>query len=145
MSEEEKGFTVKDRRAFSAEGDMREDAAEETDAPQTEPREAEGQGADQPETGTGAAEGGAEKQHRLPPVDFSSFILSMSSAALMHLGQIPDPQSGKRRQDLALARHTIDTLGMIQDKTKGNLSDEEQKLIDSVLTDLRLAFVQLNK
>ena len=136
MSEEEKGFEVKDRRAFTQEGDLRDGdgavKAESGPSPQKE---------DPPEP---KAQAGAGKR-MLPPVDFPSLILSLSHAALLHLGQVPDPGTGEARQDLGLARHTIDTLGMLQEKTKGNLSDEEKNLLDSVLTDLRLAFVRLNQ
>ncbi len=76
-------------------------------------------------------------------MDFSSFILSLSHTALFHLGQIPDPQTGQTCLDLELARHTIDTLGHAPEKTQGNLDGDEQKFLDGVLTELRLAYVQL--
>ena len=68
--------------------------------------------------------------------------MSLSSSALLHLGEIPDPQTGQKQQDLPLAKHTIDTIGMLKEKTQGNLSDEEQKFLDSMLTDLRWRYVR---
>ena len=63
---------------------------------------------------------------------------------MMHLGQIQDPSGRQMPADLQLARHTIDTIAMLKEKTQGNLSPEEQKLIDTALTELRMAFVQLS-
>ncbi|KIX15890.1 DUF1844 domain-containing protein [Dethiosulfatarculus sandiegensis] len=80
-----------------------------------------------------------------PPVDFSSFVLSLSHAAMMHLGQIPDPQTGETQTNVGFARHTIDTIAMLQEKTKGNLESDEKQLLDNILTELRLAFVRLAK
>ena len=79
----------------------------------------------------------------LPGVDFSTFLLSLASSAFYHLGVIPDPETGKPREepDLALARQTIDTLEMLQTKTLGNLDEEEAHLIESLLYELRMRFV----
>ncbi len=78
----------------------------------------------------------------LPEVNFSTFILSLSSSALMHLGEISDPVSKEKKKDLPLAKHTIDIIGMLQEKTKGNLTDNEKKLTDGILYDLRMRYVQ---
>ncbi|MDZ7698334.1 MAG: DUF1844 domain-containing protein [Deltaproteobacteria bacterium] len=78
----------------------------------------------------------------LPEVNFSSLILSLSSSSLFHLGEVPDPQTGEKKKDLALAKHSIDIIAMLKEKTKGNLTDEEQKFIESVLTDLRWRYVK---
>ncbi len=149
MSEEEKSFSVKDRRRFNVDGSVRDD---EPGAEESPPPEAEAAGEEEPRPEAGpepkaAAGGGAEPTgpHRLPPVDFSGLILSLSHAAMMHLGQIPEPTSGQQQMDLGLARHTIDTIAMLKDKTSGNLSPDEQGLIDNVLTELRLAYVHLSK
>ena len=89
---------------------------------------------------SGAAGGG------LPQIDFSTFILSLSSSALYHLGLMEDPQTGQRGEpDLALASQTIDTLAVLQDKTRGNLDDEEAKLIESLLYELRMRFVEVGQ
>ena len=64
----------------------------------------------------------------LPQVTFQAFILSLNTSALFHLGEIPDPANGERKKDLAMAKHTIDTMVMLRDKTKGNLEDDEKRL-----------------
>ncbi|RJR24393.1 MAG: DUF1844 domain-containing protein [Desulfobacteraceae bacterium] len=97
---------------------------------------------------TDGRENGAAKETARPPlpeVNFSSFIFSLSSTALFHLGEIADPQTGEKKQDLPLAKHSIDTLGMLREKTKGNLSREEEKFLESILTELRLRYVKLTK
>jgi len=75
-------------------------------------------------------------------MDFSGFILSLNASALIHLGEIPDPQSKERLINRPAVKHTIDILELLSEKTKGNLIDEEQKLLDDVLYDLRLKFVK---
>lgn len=76
-------------------------------------------------------------------VSFSTFILSLNTAALVHLGEIPDPITQKKQTNLFLAKQTIDTLEMLKEKTKGNLSVEEEKLLESILFDLKLKYVKL--
>lgn len=75
-------------------------------------------------------------------MDFSNFVLSLNASAIMHLGDIPDPNTKERNVNLPAARHTVDILEILQDKTKGNLTDEEQKLIDEALYSLRMRYVQ---
>jgi hypothetical protein len=78
----------------------------------------------------------------LPAVTFSNFVISLAQSAMVHLGEAPDPATGRKlAPQLPVARHTIDVLGVLADKTKGNLDDEEQKLIDSVLFECRSKFV----
>jgi hypothetical protein len=91
--------------------------------------------------------GGAhdDPEDLLPHVDFSTFVLSLSHSALMHLGQAPNPETGQVERNLPLARQTIDLIGMLDEKTKGNLSGEEERLIGQILFDLRLRFVELSK
>lgn len=91
-----------------------------------------------------SAQGQGGEPGELPHLDFSTFILSLSHSALVHLGDAPQPD-GVVEQDLALARQTIDILGMLQEKTRGNLSGAEERLINQVLTDLRLRFVEVAK
>ncbi|BDV00254.1 hypothetical protein TDMWS_03390 [Thermodesulfomicrobium sp. WS] len=78
----------------------------------------------------------------LPQVDFSTFVLSMASTALVHLGEVPEPESGAIRTDLIAAKQTIDILCMLQCKTKGNLTDSENRLLMDLLYELRLKYVQ---
>lgn len=72
---------------------------------------------------------------------FSTLVLSIGSSAAMALGLAPNPVSGKTEKDLALARFNIDLLVMLRDKTKGNLSSDEQRFVDSIVSDLQMKFV----
>lgn len=87
----------------------------------------------------------SETSEREIPVSFSSFIISLASSAMVHLGEVPDPVEQEPRPNLALARQTIDVLGLLQKKTEGNLDEEEEELLESLLYDLRLKFVEKRK
>ena len=78
----------------------------------------------------------------LPEIDFSTFVLSLATSAMVHMGLVPDPEGGATEKNLAFARQTIDTLEMLQSKTRGNLSEEEAHLLQSVLYQLRMDFVK---
>ncbi len=78
----------------------------------------------------------------LPQVTFATFLLSLNTSALVHLGELPEPGSEKTSVDLDLARHAIDTIAMLKEKTAGNLTEEEERLIDSMLFDLRMLFIK---
>jgi hypothetical protein len=80
----------------------------------------------------------------LAHVDFTTFILSLSHSALMHLGEAPT-ETGDVEVDLALARQTIDLIGMLEEKTKGNLTGDEERLIAQILFDLRMRYVERSK
>jgi hypothetical protein len=77
----------------------------------------------------------------MPEVTFTAFVMSLNTSALYHLGEISDPVSGEKNQDLVLAKHTIDTLRLLEDKTKGNLNGEEQDLLRHMLYDLKMRYV----
>ena len=77
----------------------------------------------------------------LGPIDFSTHILSLASSALIALGKMPDPDGAAHPVDLETARHLIDVLAMLETKTKGNLDEAEQKLLGSLIYDLRVAYV----
>jgi hypothetical protein len=77
----------------------------------------------------------------LPKVDFSTFVLSLASSALVYLGDVPNPETGKNESDLDVARHNIDMLEMLQDKIRNGLSPEETRLLEGVLYELRLKYV----
>jgi len=127
MSEEEKGFVIKDSRSLDEDGNLRDKTPEEE--PEKKPP-------------------GKEKPAGKPPLpeaDFTSLIFSLSSTALFHLGDIADPETGEKTVDLSLAKHAIDTISMLQEKTSGNLTGEEKKFTESVLADLRWRFVKANK
>ena len=81
-----------------------------------------------------------------PKVDFSTFVLSLGTSALYQMGLVPDPQTGEPgTADPLIAQQTIDTLDMLREKTLGNLDEEERKLFDSLLYELRIKFVELNR
>ena len=77
----------------------------------------------------------------LPEVSFSTFIVSLASAALVGLGEVPDPASGQTNRDLLLARHNIDILEMLRQKTSGCLERDERTLLENLLCELRLKYV----
>lgn len=87
----------------------------------------------------------AEAPVALGPVDFSTHILSLASTALISLGKMPGPDGEQPPLDLETARHLIDVLGMLEVKTKGNLEEAEQKLLQSLIYDLRVAYVDAQK
>ena len=74
--------------------------------------------------------------------EFSTFVITLSTSAMLYLGEIPDPDGSKVEVNLPMAKHSIDLLVMLREKTKGNLTDEEQKLLDQMLYDLRMKFVK---
>lgn len=129
MTEEEKGFVIKDKRSFDEKGQIKE-GDQEDKIEKDKKHEPEQKKADRPP---------------LPEVNFNSLIFSLSSSALLHMGEISDPQSGETKKDLDLAKHSIDIIAMLKDKTKGNLADEEKQFLDNILTDLRLRFVKASK
>jgi len=75
-------------------------------------------------------------------IDFTTFCISLGSSAFVHLGEVPHPESQQTEPNLVLAKQTIDILGMLQVKTRGNLTAEEEKLLEHLLLDLRLRYVQ---
>ena len=133
MSEEEiqgQGFIIKDKRTFDAKGEIKDKSEK------TEIRKDEGQEKTKEEKKGSAP---------LPEINFSSFLLSLSSSTLLHLGEIADPQSGEKKKDLVLAKQSIDIINLLKDKTKGNLTQEEEKLLEHLLYDLRMRFVKANE
>ena len=123
---EDKGFVFKDRRKLSQEDEEPVKEAKPLEEPaQTQEKKTDDQA-----------------YPPLPEVNFSTFIVSLSTEILFHLGEIAHPGTGERQKNLALAKQAIDTLAMIQEKTKGNLTEEEQKLLESMLYDLRMCFIR---
>jgi Domain of unknown function (DUF1844) len=74
-------------------------------------------------------------------IDFYTFVLSLGSSAFVHLGDAPHPETQKAEPNLLLAKQTIDILGMLQEKTRGNLTPQEETFLQTLLSDLRLRFV----
>ena len=81
----------------------------------------------------------------MPEVTFSTFVMSLNTSVLYHLGELPDPESGERFVNLDLARHAIDTLAVLEQKTKGNLTEEESELMRNILYDVKIRFVNAAK
>jgi Domain of unknown function (DUF1844) len=164
--EKPKAFKVDDRRRFSSEGDLKPEfrgndetvaeaesrpAAAAPPAPSDRPPEAKpdplGQRTDAATSADAGASTGALHEHSghggaAPEITFGTFLVSLSTQALMQLGDIPDPQTGKPEQDLVGAQQLIDIIGMLQQKTRGNLDRDEAQLIEAVLYELRMKYVE---
>ena len=84
----------------------------------------------------------ASQNSQMPEMNFATFIFSLNHSALVHLGAVKDPTSGENVKDLALAKQTIEILALLQEKTKGNLTEEEAKMLESILYDLRIIYVR---
>jgi len=134
------GFTVTDRRSFA--GQDAASAKADNSAAAAVVEEAAGGG---PAAAGPADEPGERDGSGLPAVDFHTFVLSLGSSALLHLGELEHPEGGPAEKDLPLAKHTIDILSMLEEKTKGNLTSAEEKLMQSLLYDLRLRYVNARK
>jgi Domain of unknown function (DUF1844) len=133
--EKDKGFTVQDRRRFSAEGEAKADGPEETRAPTA---------ASAPEAAaTERRRDAAPEPPKEPEVTFTTFMVGLSTQALAALGEISDPVSGARSKDLQAAQQLIDIIGMLREKTRGNLDRDEDGLIEAILFDLRMKYVEL--
>lgn len=133
--QDEPAFRVTDRRHFTEEGESRKP---DPNPPQPEPA------APRSEAGPGAA--AAPPRAEPPPgseapIDFPSYILGYYTQGLVLLGEVPNPYTNKTEEDLQAARHIVDLLGMLQDKTKGNLTADEAQLLESVLYELRMRFM----
>lgn len=129
-SEEEKGYKVSDRRYLhmseEEKAEVREEEATRRQAAQ-----------DYQEAAKEAA-----PEVPLPEITFASFIISLSSSAFIHLGDMPDPATGEVKKNLSMAKQTIDLLGLLREKTRNNLLEEEEKLFDHLLYDLRMRYVK---
>ena len=87
-----------------------------------------------------------EAPQALPPLDFATLVLSMASTAMVQLGRVPDPEGGQAGPpDLDAAKQAIEILGILEEKTRGNLDESEEKLLKSLLYDLRVAYVDAQK
>ncbi|MCF6291075.1 MAG: DUF1844 domain-containing protein [Desulfobacterales bacterium] len=81
----------------------------------------------------------------MPEVTFAALIMSLNTSVLYHLGEISDPVTGEKNRDMVLAKHSIDTLAMLEEKTRGNLTDEEKELLRMVLFEVKMRFVKAGK
>lgn len=122
---QEKGFVIRDKR-FSAKKEEQGESQAKEEAKKEEPPKVDAPKADA----------------SLPQISFSSLIFSLSTSALIQLGEIQDPISQQLNKNLPLAKQTIDLIGMLKEKTKGNLTSEEQMLLENILYDLRMRYVK---
>lgn len=159
--DEERGFKVADRRRFSAEGEAKPEVedrpAPEPDKPGDKPAVA-GHSHAEPHAHGGPSSGAqaeasaayerasssqAEAQD-LGPQDltFASFVVGLSTEALALMGEMPHPATGERMNDLVGAQQLVDIIAMLRDKTRGNLSHDEDSLLEAILFDLRMKYVE---
>ena len=152
-SEEEKedstkGFKVQDRRRFSAEGELKpEYQGQEAPEQPTSEHSAPGQPGVSAENVTSRearlqASMQSSPPHAAAEINFGSFVVGLSTQALVHLGEIPDPHSRQPAQDLTAAQQLIDIIAMLEQKTRGNLDRDEQSLLEGILFELRMKYVE---
>ena len=152
---ESRGFSVVDRRGREEEEEQSAEGSESAQG-STNQRSSQADQAGAGDAGAGFTlvgephaapkEAASGEAASLPPVDFSGLALSLATSALYHLGLVADPQTGEPgAQDLRLARHSIDTLELLEEKTRGNLSQEEASLLSNLLTELRMRFVDAGR
>ncbi|MEW6614827.1 MAG: DUF1844 domain-containing protein [Thermodesulfobacteriota bacterium] len=137
----DKGFKITDKRHFAAKEPEDKEKKDEKVV-------AEGKEEEIKEESKKKEEGKKEKKQEqipLPEMNFSTFIFSLNSSALFHFGEIPDPATNERNKNLPVAKQTIDIIGMLKEKTKGNLTNDEEMLIDHILYDLRMRYVEQMK
>ena len=133
--EEKKGFRVIDKRSVGREQET-EPTPEVEKGATVQPK---GEPADEKKTSN---EGKTAEAPPLPEVTFSGFIYSLSTSILINLGEIVDPITQQTSKNLSLAKQTIDILGILEEKTKGNLTESEESLLRSLLYDLRMRYVK---
>ncbi|MGA8180485.1 MAG: DUF1844 domain-containing protein [Desulfobacterales bacterium] len=129
-----KDFVIKDKRIF-AEGSKDHEPAKQKAEPETE----------KPKDKTAEKEAPKEKEsieYQLPAINFATFIFSLNHSVLVHLGAVEDPMTGKKERNLSLAKQTIDILGMLEEKTRGNLNKDEEKMLKNMLYDLRMIYIK---
>ena len=173
MSEEQPSYKVTDRRLFNPDGSPREVPPEEkpepkpvtAEAPAVDPIDLASQSEETASTKTVSPASAAEaplqppaqaereetelpnEEAELPgaddPASFASFMMSIASNAASSLGMMEHPVTRKREVDLELGKHWIDVLGMLQQKTRGNLLPQEQQILEGLLADLRMQYVSL--
>jgi hypothetical protein len=150
-SEEEKeqsrGFKVEDRRRFSAEGELKPEyrgpeprQSQPSDATRAEAAAATG--GKTVSSHDARSVGSSSQAREAPEITFSSFVVGLSTQALVHLGELPDPHTNQAATDLAAAQQLIDIIAMLENKTRGNLDRDEQAMLQSILVELRMKYVE---
>ncbi len=134
---DKKDFIIKDRRMF-AQGDPKKQD-QETKEEAAKPSKEEVKVSESEEA---AAPEEDKTDFQLPKINFATFIFSLNSSVLVQLGLIDDPATGKKTKNLLLAKQTIDILGMLEEKTRGNLTKDEETMLKNILYDLRMIYVK---
>jgi len=149
----EQGFVVSDKRLFTKDGERRETedrtaAANRPAAERTPPPRAAATPPESPPAPPPADRPSASEPQPRPEelaIDFSTYVVMLANTVMMLLGQMPDPATQQRYLDLPQAKHTIDILMMLRDKTRGNLTAEETKLLEDVMPQLQMAYVSVSR
>jgi hypothetical protein len=136
MEEEKKGFVIKDKRLFDESGDVR---SEKEEQPPVNPLNTE---SGRQHEASAAEPGETEEDNFSPEVNFTNFVFSLSTTAMYHFGDFPNPATNQAEKNLTAAKQTIDILGMLKSKTEGNLDENEKTLIDGLLFELRMRYVK---
>lgn len=140
-------MNVRDNRLFNSDGTLRDESAT-PQVPQSPQSGATSNTAASPtaQDKKDRTEPQPETQHQhFSEMNFTTFMLSLATSAQVHMGLIPNPETGEAVQDLPYAKQTIDILGILEDKTKGNLTDDESRLLAEVLFQLRMIYVDMTK
>ena len=128
MSEEQQEFKITDRRGFAEDGASKPVAEEKAESSTANAQ-------------VGQSTATAESKQERPPIDFPSYVLGYYTQGLVLLGEVPNPYTNKKEEDVESARNIVDILTMLEEKTKGNLSSEENQLLGAVLYELRMKFM----
>jgi hypothetical protein len=137
--EDEKGFVIKDRRRFDDSGEARPETPREQAPAKPQESKPEAQAAE-PRQDEKAQ--GTSTEQSFPELNFSTFVFSLGTSAMYHFGDFPDPVTKKAERNLEAAKQTIDILAILKDKTKGNLSEDEERLLESLLYELRMRYIR---
>lgn len=142
----EQGFTVSDKRLFTREGQRRETEARTMPPPPSPPPPPSAEAPSGRRAASPAPDPlDMQDPGEMPPADFSTYVIMLANTIMMLLGQVPDPVTQQRRLDLSQAKHTIDILMMLEQKTQGNLTSEEEHLLKEVLPQLQMAYVSVSR
>ena len=130
---DEKTFKTQDRRPIDEKGEMRKDLPDEKESDKKQ------------NDGDSPQEEKTDERREPLQINFETFVVSIHTSAMMYLGTLPNPIDGTKKKDLPLAKQNIDILEMLQDKTKGNLSNDEEKLLSAALYDVRMKYIEQSK
>ena len=125
--ESESAFKVTDRRQFNSEGEARPLSPKAPGPSEKIPEKAD------------------DSEKTSEKIDFSQFVYSLATTTMVHLGEIAEPTTGQKMENIEAARQMIDILSILQEKTKGNLTSDEKKLLEGLLYELHMKFVSKNK